>query len=100
MMVNQSMARSSRDHYIASMHVFGHQIVDSETVLYHIRVQGLTKHMVEEDLDGLVEKGIIKSVVYNRRDNQVEKRIHRDAGGLQPCEFVIIKRFSELHSFH
>lgn len=79
--MNQSMVRNSRDHYISSMHVFGHQIVDSETVLYHIRVQGHTKHMVE-NLDGLVEKGIIKSVIYNRGDNLVEKRIHRDAGGL------------------
>jgi hypothetical protein len=35
-----------------------------------------------ENLDGLIEKGIIKSVIYNRGDNHVEKRIHRDAGGL------------------
>jgi hypothetical protein len=53
-----------------------------------------------ENLDGLVEMGIIKSVIYNKGDNLVEKRIHRDAGGLQPCEFVIIKRYSELLSFH
>ena len=55
---------------------------------------------MSEQLESLVETNIIKSIVYNTLENLCGKRMYRENGNKDACEFVITKRYSELYAFH